>query len=124
LKRYGTPRQLEDLDHHRCLPFLLPSSGRILPWLFKQGAENKEWSASRDICVSEDALAPIALAKRGVGLCQVLKIVVEAELKAGDLVEVLQDFSGRTRQFSLLYPQNRHLSAAVRACVDAILASE
>jgi DNA-binding transcriptional LysR family regulator len=39
-------------------------------------------------------------------------------LKRGDLVEVLQNYAGRSRPFSILYPQNRHLSAKVRTFVD------
>jgi DNA-binding transcriptional LysR family regulator len=122
LTKHGVPKTLDDLTKHRCLPFLLPSSGRILPWLFKHDAEDIEFTPRKDISISEDPLAVLALAKQGVGLSQMLTFVVEAELKAGHLVEVLQDFSGRTRQFSLLYPQNRHLSAAVRACVEVIMA--
>jgi DNA-binding transcriptional LysR family regulator len=43
--------------------------------------------------------------------------VAEA-VKRGDLVEILQPYGGRCRPFSILYPQNRHLSARVRAFVD------
>ncbi|MEC4256612.1 LysR substrate-binding domain-containing protein [Escherichia coli] len=39
-------------------------------------------------------------------------------LRRGDLVEVLQKYGGRSRPFSILYPQNRHLSARVRAFVE------
>jgi DNA-binding transcriptional LysR family regulator len=39
-------------------------------------------------------------------------------VKRGDLVEVLQDYAGRSKPFSVLYPQNRHLSAKVRTFID------
>jgi DNA-binding transcriptional LysR family regulator len=122
LRKHGTPKTLDDLAKHRCLPFLLPSSGRLLPWIFRHNNQDIEWWPDKRISVSEDPVALVALAKHGLGLCQMLKFVADQELNAGHLVEVLQNYSGRTRQFSLLYPQNRHLSAAVRAFVMEIAA--
>lgn len=120
LSKHGTPKTLDDLAKHLCLPFLLPSSGRLLPWIFRNNHQDIECLPGKHITVSEDPLALVALAKHGLGLCQMVKFVVDQELNAGHLVEVLRDYSGRTRQFSLLYPQNRHLSAAVRAFVVGI----
>jgi DNA-binding transcriptional LysR family regulator len=120
LAKHGQPKNPADLSQHQCLTFLLPSSGRVLPWIFRQEGRDMEYTPIKTISISEDALAMAVLAKQGVGICQTLKFVVQDELNAGRLVEVLQSHAGRARQFSLLYPQNRHLSAAVRTCVDAL----
>jgi DNA-binding transcriptional LysR family regulator len=47
--------------------------------------------------------------------------IADPAVKRGELVKVLQAYGGRSRQFSILYPQNRHLSARVRAFVDFML---
>jgi DNA-binding transcriptional LysR family regulator len=41
-------------------------------------------------------------------------------VQRAELVEVMQAHAGRSRPFSILYPQNRHLSARVRAFVDFV----
>src|SRR5688572_19441774 len=43
LRRAGTPRSLDDLHKHACLPFVMPSTGRIAPWVFRQGGEEIDW---------------------------------------------------------------------------------
>ena len=47
--------------------------------------------------------------------------MVEKELANGTLVEVLQNFAGRSRPFSLLYPHGRLLPSRVRAFVDFLM---
>lgn len=42
LQRAGTPRQLEDLAAHACLPFIMPSSGRVGAWLLRE--QGGTWS--------------------------------------------------------------------------------
>lgn len=55
------------------------------------------------------------------GLFQIYHFIAQAAVNRGELVEVLQGAGVRTRRFSILYPQNRHLSARVRAFVDFIV---
>lgn len=68
--------------------------------------------------VLDDALGCISWARAGGGLFQIYHFIADAMVARGELVEVLQDFGGRSRPFYVLYPQNRHLSARVRAFVD------
>lgn len=52
---------------------------------------------------------------------QTYRFVVEEDLKAGTLVELLAQHGGTTRPFILLYPHARHLSLRVRTFVDYLL---
>ena len=52
---------------------------------------------------------------------QTYHFIANAAVKAGELVEVMKISAGRTRPFSILYPQNRHLSARVRLFVDYLV---
>jgi DNA-binding transcriptional LysR family regulator len=55
-------------------------------------------------------------------LFQIYHFIAADYVRQGALVEVMKPFAGRTRPFSVLYPQNRHLSARVRAFVDFVTA--
>jgi DNA-binding transcriptional LysR family regulator len=121
LQRRGLPRQLEDLSEHDCIQFVLPSSGQRVPWQFRAQGRDVDLETSGALRCSGDVLAQVSLAGAGVGLAQVSRHMVELELQSGALVEVLQDFSGRTRPFSLLYPADRHMPQRVRVVVDFLL---
>ncbi|WAC63908.1 LysR family transcriptional regulator [Pseudoxanthomonas sp. SL93] len=122
LQRYGTPSSLDALARHVCLPFVMPSSGRLAPWLFRNGTDDVEWLPESRITVSEDVLGVVSLAQRGAGICQTYDFVVEEPLRAGRLVEVLAALRGRSRMFSMIYAPHRRLSAAARALIDALAA--
>jgi DNA-binding transcriptional LysR family regulator len=123
LKRCGKPAELADLRSaaHTTLPFLLPSTGRALPWLFVQDGQPLEMSLKSTVRVSEDPLGAVSLACAGIGLVQTFDWIAQAQSQK--LEEVLQSFAGRSRPFYILYPQNRQLSARVRALVDFLLAA-
>jgi DNA-binding transcriptional LysR family regulator len=60
----------------------------------------------------------VAAARLGLGLIQVPVYHLAADLAAGRLVEVLQDFRPTPTPVSLLYPQSRQLSLRVRVFID------
>jgi DNA-binding transcriptional LysR family regulator len=105
LARHPRPRAPDDLERHALLGFIRPSSGRVLPWLFRarDGAPFEVAPRAR-VRVSDDFLASIGLARAGAGLVQAYHFLVAAEVARGELVEVLKPFAGRTRPFTLLQP--------------------
>ncbi|MNI92431.1 LysR substrate binding domain protein [compost metagenome] len=46
---------------------------------------------------------------------------MEKELADGSLVEVLKPYGGRSRPFTLLYPQSRHVPLRLRAFIDFLV---
>lgn len=119
LARRGMPRNLEDLASHDCLQFILPSTGRAMTWIFRDASGQDVDHAFRSRRrVLDDALGCISWCCAGGGLFQIYHFIAAPMVRRGELVEVLQDFGGRSRQFSIVYPHNRHLSARVRAFVD------
>jgi DNA-binding transcriptional LysR family regulator len=121
LKRHGTPKLLADLDRHECIQFDLPSSGRAIGWLFNDAGADREIFLGGNYTCADDVLGGVTLAKAGAGLFQTYHCVVEKELADGTLVEVLQDYAGRSRPFSLLYPHGRMLPSRVRVFVDFLI---
>jgi DNA-binding transcriptional LysR family regulator len=122
LKAHGTPKTLDDLERHRCIPFIMPSTGRTLPWLFRQRGQEIERTPRAAMRVSDDVLGCVTLARAGAGITQSYHFIVQGWLASGELVEVLPRLGGRSRPFSILYPRNRHMSARVRSFVDHVLA--
>jgi DNA-binding transcriptional LysR family regulator len=123
LRRHGTPKALKDLKAHACIQFLVPSTGRALPWAFRERGKDVEHIFTSQSRVHDDVLGAVQWARAGGGLFQIYHFVADDYVRRGELMEVLRNLGGRTRPFSLLYPQNRHLSARVRAFADHLLAS-
>ncbi len=123
LKRTGIPSTLQQLADgtHTSLPFVRPSTGRVMPWLFVSEGQSVEVVPRGAVRVSEGPIGCVVLARAGMGLAQTFEWIAQAH--AGELVEVLQEFSGRTRPFYVLYPMNRHLSQRVRVLVDFLTVS-
>ncbi|MFT3768543.1 MAG: LysR family transcriptional regulator [Minicystis sp.] len=118
--RHGAPQTPEDLARHTCVTFVMPRSGRELPWTFTPGPQSLAPAAAYRC--SGDVLGVITLARAGVGLVQVYDFLVEEDVARGTLVEVLAPFRGRSRPFSLLYPRDPTPSRAARALIDFVVA--
>lgn len=73
--------------------------------------------------VFDDVLGCFNQARAGGGLVQIYHFIASEAVRRGELVEVVKRLSGRARPFSVLYPQNRHMSARVRAFVDFLISA-
>ncbi|TXD56051.1 LysR family transcriptional regulator [Ralstonia sp. TCR112] len=124
LRRSGWPQSLDALQQHVCLPFVMPSTGRIAPWVFKDGGQDVEWLPPSTLQVSGDVLGVVSLAAQGVGICQSYDFVVRQQLEQGSLVELLPALRGRTRPFSVVYAPHRRQSAATRALIDLLTSGD
>lgn len=112
---------IDDLPAHRHIQFVLPSTGRPMPWLFQVDGREVEYRFESPIRCSDDVLACVTLAVASAGLFQIYDFIADPYVKRGELVEVAQSMRGRSRPFYALYPQNRHLSPKVRAFVDFLI---
>lgn len=113
------PQRAADLSNHRCIGFVMPGSGRMLPWELANGVEVTPQTAFR---VQGDVLGTIALARAGAGLVQTYRFAVARELARGELVEVLEAERGGLRSFTLLYPKTVVQSSAVKKLVGFLVA--
>ncbi len=121
VERHGAPTQPEELLDHDCIQFILPSTGQRVPWLYQHQGKLLELATDGSFSCSDDLLGTITLARHGGGLLQVPRFMVEEDLDSGRLVEVLRDFAGPTRPFSLIYPADRHLPRRVRVLIDFLI---
>lgn len=118
LKRRGIPQNLDELRQHDCIQFVLPSSGRSMSWIFREEGTDVDFAFESQVRCQEDVLGCVTYARAGGGCFQIYHYIAHDDVVRGTLVEILQACGGRSRPFSIMYPQNRHLSAKVRVFVD------
>ncbi len=121
LARSPAPRTPAQLVDHACLAFIMPSTGRVLPWTFVPGP--RSFTPKAAVRCTEDALSLVTLARAGLGLVQAYDFLVERDVERGLLVEVLKDYRGASRPFSLIYPSTPKPSPAARTLIDYILST-
>jgi DNA-binding transcriptional LysR family regulator len=119
VRKHGAPERVDQLCDHDCIAFVMPRTGRVLPWSFAKPAS--EFVPNAALRCVEDPNACLALCRAGAGVAQGYDFMVAAELRRGDLVPVLRAHAGRTRRFSLVYPKEARQSSAVRAVIDLVL---
>ena len=56
-----------------------------------------------------------------MGLIQTYRFIIADDLAKGALVEVMRQFGGASRPFTLLYAANRHMPHRVRVLVEFLL---
>ena len=120
LQAAGTPHSLDELARHSCIAFVMPSTGRVASWGFRDGAHDIDWTPPASIEVSDDVLGVVSLAAQGMCVCQTYDFIVRARIERGELVALLPQLAGRTRAFSAIYAPHRALSAASRALIDVL----
>lgn len=116
ISQYGRPMALEDLQKHHAVGYLTHKTGRTTEWLF--GDEGKEITVRmKEILIVDDTDAYIQAGLQGLGLIRVASYLVSAYLETGQLVACLENHAVEM-PLSLVYPQSRHTSPAVRAFYD------
>jgi DNA-binding transcriptional LysR family regulator len=113
LARFGTPASVDDLAGHRAVDYLSSATGRSIVLDFMVDGRNVLVRPGSVISVTGAELYTGA-ALAGLGLAQVPRYRVERELAAGHLRIVLPKAPPAPMPVSVLYPQNRQVSARVR----------
>lgn len=117
VERFGAPVTLDELDAHRVVDYVSASSGKSSPLEFTV-AGRVETRIVPSIVSVNNGDAYLAACEAGLGIVQVPRYRVNAQLAAGELVEVLPDLPPPPLPLSALYPHHRHLSPRVRVFVD------
>ncbi len=120
LARNGTPRTPAELDGHDCLAHLPNQGGAPIEWAFEKSDERITFVPHGRLAMSDsDALIDAAVS--GAGIVTVLDVLARRSIASGMLRPILTDWQGPGRHpISLVYRQQRHVPANVRAFADFV----
>jgi DNA-binding transcriptional LysR family regulator len=115
LKKHGRPRVPADLLRHRCVRVRLPN-GSLFRWELRKRGRTTLIDVTGAITLDEASLSRLAVLD-GIGLGFFMEPDVRAEIEAGRLVRVLEDWTPELARLCLYYPGRRNASAAHAAFV-------
>jgi DNA-binding transcriptional LysR family regulator len=117
LDTFGMPRSLADLAGHHLVNYQPNPSGAPAAFEYMEGQTTRMLPMRHRITVNNSA-AYGAACRAGFGIVQVPRVGVEAELAAGDLIQVLPDCQPPPMPVNLLYPHRRNVPQRVRLFGD------
>lgn len=117
LQRYGVPAAVQDLDGHVAAKYISARTSRPMELRFIVDGKEVEVKLPATFTVN-DAEAHLAMGLKGLGLFQIARMLALPHLQSGELVEVLPQWKPAKMETSLVYPQDRHQSLALRAFIQ------
>lgn len=121
LAQHGEPRTPAELEHHACINWRFPGSGRVAGWEFrKKGKRTEFFGQSRVIANHQDIVMAAALQGLGITYAYNDEWIADA-LQDGRLKRVLADWSPTMPGLYLYYPSRRFMLPALRAFIDCLL---
>jgi DNA-binding transcriptional LysR family regulator len=122
LETHGTPGSVSDLERHRRIGLSYARS--VEGWPMRGGADVIRLPSTPGIQVADgEAMRHMALS--GAGLGRLARFTVRADIEAGRLIPLLEEFNpGDTEEFHAVYiGQGGPLPARVRALLDFLAAN-
>ena len=119
VKRHGLPRRVEDLARHDCIA--TTSADGHATWTLARGRTRRRVTFEPRLYVSEFSAAYRAVLA-GVGIALLPESLCAEDVARRRMVRVLDGWEGEAGGVQLLYRAHRSLTAAVRTCIDHLLA--
>ena len=117
LARHGTPRRPEDLLRHECITLRSQTTGALYAWELERGRKN--WRVPvRGALVTSDSGLSVTLAEQGLGLAYAFEPMIDAHLRDGRLVRVLEGYAPTVPGFFLYYPSSAKRSVPLRLFIE------
>jgi len=116
--QHPRPETPHDLIGHACINLRLPTSGGLWPWPFAKDGRELKVRAEGPLAFNTISLI-LNTALAGLGLAYLPEDVVRQHVRAGRLMQVLQDWSPLITGYHLYYP-HRQPGPAFARLVDAL----
>lgn len=121
LERHGIPKSLAELELHSVVNYQSPRTAKVMPFYYEIDNEMVAVQGRRKLAINDiDSCVNAVLAN--IGIAQLPYFGVRDYITNGQLIQILPEFHSETTPLYIVYLQNRHLSANVRAFVDWVLA--
>jgi len=114
--RHPAPTEPSELTRHDCIRRRF-ASGRLHRWELEKDGRALTLDLAGGLILPQQALMHRA-ALDGLGLAQLFEPMVAADIAAGRLVAVMQDWCPPFPGFHIYYPSRRQMRPALRAFVD------
>ncbi|GFE97462.1 MULTISPECIES: LysR family transcriptional regulator [unclassified Gluconobacter] len=108
-KRHPLPQTPQDLMDHNCINVRLPTYGGIFPWDLEKDGQEIHVRVEGQLVFNNLALR-IKSALDGLGIAYLPEDAVQAYIKSGRLVRVLEDWCPTFPGYHLYYPSRKHSS--------------
>ncbi|MCU5771942.1 LysR family transcriptional regulator [Erwiniaceae bacterium BAC15a-03b] len=108
----------DDLRHHQCVRFRLPS-GKLYRWEFARRGQELTIAPQGPLMLDHLELMAQAAAQ-GLGVAYVPYAVAQPYLQRGELNLLLEEWCPEIPGMCLYYPGHRHIPAALRAFIDTL----
>jgi DNA-binding transcriptional LysR family regulator len=121
LEKHGVPATPDDLARegggHQMIGFVSSATGEFFPLEFTVDGALRHVTLPATLSVV-GAETNVVAARLGLGIIQVPRYHVAADLAAGTLVEILAGYPPSQTPVSLLYPHSRQISPRVRVFME------
>ncbi|PZU28110.1 MAG: LysR family transcriptional regulator, partial [Stenotrophomonas sp.] len=121
LQRHGTPQTPEALIGHACIRHR-NSNGRVMPWEFSRDHRDFTLDVSGPLLLNDSTLA-LQAARDGLGLLQIFEAIARADIDAGRVQGLLDDWQPPYPSFHLYYPSREQLAPKLRVFLDFMRAA-
>ncbi|MFM5923217.1 MAG: LysR family transcriptional regulator [Novosphingobium sp.] len=123
LAAHPAPRNPRELTRHRCINLRMATRGNLYAWEFEKGGRALSVRVEGPMIANDTDIA-IRAAVAGHGLaCMIETDQIRAEIAAGRLVKVLEDWCPPFAGLHIYYPERRNHSPAFRAVLDELRSS-
>jgi DNA-binding transcriptional LysR family regulator len=112
------PQTPADLTDHVCIRNMYPS-GAFYPWSFARDGETVDVEPRGPLALHDHELM-VEAALAGIGLAYIWEARAKPYVQSGRLIECLQEWCPPEDWLYLYYPTRRHMSAGLRAVIDAM----
>ena len=119
LKRYGVPRTLDDLAHHKLVHYRQVLGGRSPGWEWSDGKQTHLLPMAGSVTVNSTETY-YAACQAGLGLIQLPLVGARKRrlLDGGRVVEVLPQYRPAPMPINILYASRRHVPARLAGFMD------
>ncbi len=122
LARAGTPVHPAELDEarHRIVRFRWSGNGNGFPYVLRRG-DTELRLQGRHILSIDDGNAYLAAGLAGLGVLWLPDYMARQHVEEGRLVPLFEQWQSDPMPLYIAYPQNRHISKALRAFIDWVV---
>jgi DNA-binding transcriptional LysR family regulator len=117
IEKFGMPKDIRDLQTHRCTAFLHPHTGKELPWEILVNDEI-DYIHVPSVARFNNIEAEIEAVKRGLGIGQLSEYLIAQELASGALVTMLPEARVPRLGIYMYYAERNKIPLRVRRFID------